>query len=127
MKKVVSAAAACLMVFGGAFVSAPAAPAYPAGSDPAVTMVGSNRLAPRDLSAARAFNYKPGCTATMRITRAVSRVPIFERTRRVLPNGSTTFAFQAPARPGRYVIRVGQDKTPGCVGFSATTRFRVVR
>ena len=108
-------------------LSAPAATAYPAGAAPAVAIVGTNRLAPGNLSAVRAVNFKPGCTATIQFTRALNpRVILAKRTRTITANGTTTYAFQAPSRPGVYVAKVKQDKTASCAGFSATTKFRVL-
>ena len=126
MRRIVATVAAGLMIAGGAVLSAPAATAYPAGAAPGAAIEGSTRLAPGTLSTVRAFNFKPGCTATIKFTRAPSPRVLAQRTRIIQADRTTTYAFRAPARPGLYVAKVKQNKTASCAGFSAITKFRVI-
>jgi hypothetical protein len=126
MRKLVATVAAGIMVAGGAALAAPTAAAYPAGEHPAIRIIGNSNLDGGQLSGVRAFNFTPGCDAKMTITRQNQSSVLMVRTRTVRTDRTVRFAFTAPQRSGRYIVRVRQVREVGtCAGFSDTTHFTV--
>ena len=118
MKKLVSTIAACLMIAGAGLVAAPAASAYPAGSDPSVGIIGKNRKPPQTLTGVRAFNFQPGCSATM-------TAGDITRTRTVRPNGQVVFNFRSPKKTGTVNVVVTQPASGSCLALQASNQITV--
>ena len=119
-KRIVSSVAAGLMVMGGGLVAVPSASAYPAGADPKVGIAGRYCMAPGTATAARSFNFQPGCRVVMTVVGTS-----ISRTRLVQASGQSLAAFRAPARKGQYTVRVRQVADGACMALLATNRITV--
>jgi hypothetical protein len=120
MRRIVAVVAAGIMVAGTAALAAPAASAYPAGSDPKIAIVGPDTVLVGSRVAVKASNFTPGCTAQLTVS-SPQQATIKSVPATVGPDGSVEFTFRVPPRKYLFVT-VQQTKVLGtCAGFHPST------
>jgi hypothetical protein len=125
MRRIVAVVAAGIMVAGTAALAAPAASAYPAGSDPKVGVAGGAAFSPGGRLAVSGFNFTPGCSVALAIASAAGNMSV-NVTGTVGPKGYVLLVSSAPKKTGVYSISIQQTKVLGtCAGFHPSTGIRV--